>query len=133
MSEIITRPRVEIDPELLLKLKDQVDEAGQVVLHFILKNVSSHDSQIRIWPTTYLYDLGSSHVSELVHAENITLFPTWQIIHANSKAYFTLVFTGLPRSCTSFQFKENCTNQAGAWYVESIIRNDSDVYYLEIA
>lgn len=133
MSIVITKPKVDIAPELLDEINDQIHEVGQVVLHFLITNSSSQESGIRIWPTTYLYDLGSSHVSDLVHVENITMYPTWQWISGFSKTYFTLIFSGLPKTCDAFSFKEICSNQAGSWYIEKIIRNSSDVYYLEIS
>jgi hypothetical protein len=133
MATVITKPKVTIDPKILHEIQSKTQEMGQVVLHFLLQNNSAHPSGIRIWPSTYLYDLNSSHVSELVHAENITLYPTWQSIGPFTKTYFSLYFSGLPRSCSAFQFEECCTNQAGAWSVKRIDRNNSDVYFLQIS
>ena len=133
MSAVITKPKVDISPDLLRQIETQIHEAGQVVLHFLIKNTSTQESGIRIWPTSYLYDLGSDHVSELMHVENITMYPTWQWISGLSKTYFTLIFSGLPKTCDAFSFKELCANQAGAWCVDKIVRNNTDVYFLEIS
>lgn len=133
-TTVITKPKVEIDPKLLKEIKTQVHELGQVVLHFIYTVPQSlYPSYIRIWPTTFLYDKGSAHKSELVHIENISLYPTWYECQPGGKYYFTLIFSGLPKSCTSFDFIEHCTNQAGAFAVHDISRNNSDVYYLRMS
>jgi len=131
-ATVITKPETIIAPDLLRKFKAQVEEQGQVVLHFLLDNYGMSDTLIRIWPTTYLYDQLSPHKSELVHAENITFFPHWTAYPPGQQAYFTLIFTGLPKSCTMFDFIEHCDNQIGAFKVLNIKRNKSDVYYLKI-
>ena len=71
MSTIqITKPKVEISPSILDEIKTQVYEAGQVVIHFVYQNEDFWiGSKIRIWPSSYLYDKGSAHISELVHCE----------------------------------------------------------------
>ncbi len=129
--KVISKPKVEIDPDLLHKIEGQVHEMGQVVLHFIYRSpLGDYPSMIRIWPTTYLYDQHSDHVSELVHAENITYYPTWHICPPGKNQYFTLIFSGLPRSCQVFDFIEKCTNEVGAFRVLDIKRNAQDVYYI---
>ncbi len=126
---VINNPRISISPSILEDLESQVHEAGQVVVHCI--QVSDFPSYIRIWPTTYLYDQFSSHRSELVHAENISYFPTWKPVAAGEN-HFTLIFSGLPKSCMAFDLLEQCDNQAGAFRATNVPRNDSDVYYLQV-
>jgi len=126
---IIKNPTVNISPSLLEDLESKVHEVGQVVVHCI--QVSAFPSYIRIWPTTYLYDHHSSHRSELVHAENITYFPTWKAVGAGEN-YFTLIFSGLPKSCLVFDLLEQCDNQAGAFKVINVPRNETDVYYVQV-
>jgi len=126
---IIQQPKVDISPDLLSELKELVQEAGQVVIHCI--QTTPGPTYIRIWPTTYLYDQHSDHVSELVHAENITYFPQWKPVDAGEN-HFTLIFSGLPKSCIVFDLLEHCDNQAGAFRVLSIPRNETDVYYVQI-
>jgi len=131
---IIEKPKTKISEKLLRQIKAQTEEMGQVVLHFIFKT-SAHvlgDTLIRIWPTSYLYDLGSTHRSDLVHIENITYYPHWYLCPAGTETYFTLVFSGLPKSCTAFDFIEHCTNESGAFQVRNIQRNSSDVYFLQL-
>jgi len=84
---------------------------------------------MRIWPTTNLYDNSSDHRSELVHAENICYYPQWQEMSLGDN-YFTLIFAGLPRSCTFFDLVEHCNGNIGAFRVMNIPRNESDVYYV---
>lgn len=133
-ATIIKKPETFISSQLLRQIKSQTEEMGQVVLHFVFKTPEMlfGDTLIRIWPTSYLYDLGSAHKSELVHIENITYYPDWYLCPAGSETYFTLIFSGLPKSCTAFDFIEHCTNQSGAFEVKNIQRNKTDVYFLQL-
>ncbi|MEM9548764.1 MAG: hypothetical protein AAGA77_22460 [Bacteroidota bacterium] len=132
---IIQKPETKISEKLLREIKTQTEEMGQVVLHFVFHtppDTGMGDTLIRIWPTSYLYDLHSSHKSELIHIENITYYPVWYLCPAGTETYFTLIFSGLPKSCTAFDFIEHCTNQSGAFEVRNIQRNKSDVYFLQL-
>ncbi len=133
-ATIIKKPETKISKKLLREIKAQSEEMGQVVLHFVFRttNIILGDTLIRIWPTTYLYDLNSAYRSELVHVENITYYPDWFLCPAGTETYFTLIFSGLPKSCTAFDFIEHCTNQSGAFHVKNIQRNESDVYFLQL-
>ena len=128
---VIDKPKIDIDQSILNKLCSQVDEQGQVVLHFLFKASIFGGEKIRIWPTTYLYDNNSEYRAELVHQENISLAPHWTELEPSSATYFTLVFNGLPKSCLSFDFKEHCEG-GGAFHAKAIRRNNSDVYFLRI-
>lgn len=132
MATVISKPGVDISPEIKKLIQHSTEEMGQVVIHFTVDNPSSQETWIRIWPTTYLYDQGSSHNSELVHIENIVYYPHWQVCPGGKSSQFTLIFSGLPKSCTTFDFIEHCTNQGGAFEVRDIARNESDVYYLRM-
>ncbi len=126
---IIEKPKVDIDKDILHELEAQIHEQGQVVVHCI--QTADFPTLIRIWPTTYLYDHHSEHKSELVHAENISYFPHWKAVDMGEN-YFTLIFSGLPKSCIVFDLIEHCDNQNGAFKVMNIPRNNSDVYYVQI-
>jgi len=128
---VIEKPKIEIDEDLLAELCSQVEEQGQVVLHFLFKASIFGGEKIRIWPTTFLYDNHSEFRSTLVHKENISLAPEWTELEPNSARFFTLVFNGLPKSCLSFDFVEHCDG-GGAFHAKAIRRNDSDVYFLRI-
>lgn len=131
---IIKKPDTRISEKLLKQIRSQTEEMGQVVLHFVFKtpNEGMGDTLIRIWPTSYLYDVHSAHRSDLVHIENITYYPTWFLCPAGTETFFTLIFSGLPKSCTAFDFIEHCSNQSGAFRVLNIQRNKSDVYFLQL-
>jgi hypothetical protein len=126
---IIEKPKGSISPEILNELKAQIHEQGQVVVHCI-QNIEV-PTLIRIWPTTYLYDHHSEHRSDLVHAENISYFPQWKALGYGENS-FTLIFSGLPKSCIVFDLIEHCDNEGGAFKVFSITRSDSDVYYVQV-
>ena len=126
----IIKPKIEISPKILQEIESQVHEMGQVILHILFDaQKQSGDMLIRIWPTSYLYDLHSSHISDLVHCENIVLAPHWQQVMPGSKCYFTLIFSGLPRDCTVFDFIEHCGSESGGFDILNIARTESDIYY----
>lgn len=133
MSNTITiKPKkiqkIEVDEDLLEKAKTETDLENQVIVHCFLK--SSHEEMlIRIWNSTYLRDKDSKHKSKLITSHNITIYPTWMIIKGNAR--FTLVFSALPKSCTSFDLFEDIP-QGGGFFTELISRNKSDVYSVEI-
>lgn len=130
--KVITEPSIEIDPKLLAELYAKSEEVGQVILHFLYHTPKNTIMNIRIWPTTYLYDTSSPHKSDLLHAEHITLYPQWMPCLPGEKVYFTLIFSGLPRSCKKFDFIEECVGQDGGFEARNILRNETDVYFLEM-
>ncbi|MCZ2102716.1 MAG: hypothetical protein LC107_14400 [Chitinophagales bacterium] len=129
MPIIIDNPKVSIVPNLLEELETFTADQGQVIIHGIV-NGGSLGTAIRIWPTTYLFDRGSSHKSELVHYEKISAFPQWTDVPPYSNYTFTLVFSGLPEDCKVFDLKE-IIPQNGGFVVAGIVRNRQDVYFLE--
>ncbi len=129
--DIITKPKVEIDESLLAELQTYAQTEGQVIVHCLLYSTRSSGTLIRIWPSTYLFDNHSDHRSELVTAENITYHPVWQEVPAGKVAHFTLVFTALPKSCSSFDLIEVIPELNGFTALE-IQRNQTDVYFIRI-
>lgn len=129
MTSIITKPKINISPELLAKIETQIHEAGQVIVHCIISNVAAQGMYMRIWPTTNIYDQSSDHSSELITAENICYYPYWQEMNIGDN-FFTLVFAGLPRSCAIFDLIEHCNGNMGAFRIMNISRNETDVYYV---
>ncbi len=127
----IDKPKIDISPEIRKQLLTQTEEMGQVVMHFLYEP-GIYGSKIRIWPTSYLYDQHSSHRSELVHQDRISLYPEWTDVYPMMDHFFTLIFSGLPKTCSTFNFKEECANQGNEFKVDDIIRNQSDVYYFRI-
>ena len=126
------RPSIEISDEIRKQLVAQAQESGQVVIHF---RYDSHPAlhfpdKIRIWQTTYLEDQKTSARSELVHVENICLYPEWLEVPPQSQHFFTLIFKGLPKSVELFDMCEYCDGEGAPFVVSNIPRNDTDVYYV---
>ncbi len=122
--------RIEISDEAKDQLHMASDAEGQVILH-ISYTPCRYADRIRIWPTTYLIPHGSKTKSELIHAENIGRYPVWLIIPVNKEHIFTLVFSPLPKGCTSFDLFEDIP-EPGGFLIKSIKRNKTDVYHLRI-
>lgn len=130
---VITKPRIDIAPDLLKKLKEQAQEEGQVIVHCVYQAQLPWGSAIRIWPSTFLLDQDSDHQSNLVHMENITLYPEWTPCDPFSTTHFTLYFKGLPESCETFDLEEFCAGSGGEFVVRNIERNETDIYFLSIS
>lgn len=130
MEEVIAKPI--IAKELLESLQTKIEEEKQVIVHCCFPASPFLGNLIRIWNTTYLLDNSSSHKSKLIHAENITIYPNWTAVPFMRDFWFTLIFSGLPKDCTSFDFKEIIPEEGG-FFVKSIKRNGSDIYRIKIS
>lgn len=126
----ITKPK--ISEQLLGQLKAMVEEEKQVIVHCCFPGTPDVGSLIRIWRSTYLIDEKLGHRSQLIHAENISLFPYWTEVPPMRDFWFTLVFAGLPKHCTSFELKEEIP-QEGGFQVKNIRRNGTDVYRIKVS
>lgn len=131
MSHIITKPKIEIDAALLAEIKTSVHEIGQVVVHCVYRDPIGGNA-IRIWKTTELHDHFSPYIASLVHAERITFYPQWTMTRSGDN-FFTLIFEGLPDDCAMFDLIENCNGSTGAFEVFNIVRNSTDVYYVQFS
>lgn len=125
-----TRKRLKLDPKVG-SLTKKADAEAQVIVHIAFTASQQGAELIRIWKSTFLIDQHSSHKSELLHAENITLYPVWLEIPAGKKWVFTLYFSALPKSCTQFDLIEDIP-QSGGFHFPNIRRNKSDVYRLKL-
>jgi len=130
VEEIVVKPI--IARELLESLKTKVEEEKQVIVHCCFPASPFLGNLIRIWNTTYLFDNSSEHQSKLIHAENITIFPDWTPVPFMRDFWFTLIFSGLPKDCKSFDLKEVIPEEGG-FFVQSIKRNAMDVYRVKIS
>lgn len=128
--EVITKPI--IAKEILESLQPKFEEEKQVIVHCCFPASPFLGNLIRIWNTTVLIDQNSSHKSKLIHAENISIYPYWTPIPFMKDFWFTLVFSGLPKDCTVFDFKEEIPEEGG-FFVKSIKRNSTDVYRIKIS
>jgi hypothetical protein len=117
-----------IDAETSTLTAQAVAVESQVVVHVA---VWSDDSvNLRIWGSTFLFDTHSGHHSKLVHFENIALAPDWISMKSAIPYNFTLIFEGLPKSCIQFDLIEIGFGE-GCFEFKNIMRNESDVYYVE--
>lgn len=126
--ENITTHKIQLDPELLASFEPDVESEQLVVVHCKYK-AQSFDN-VRIWPSTFLFPHNSAHKSHLIHAENISYFPFWQVVPAGTTLHFTLIFTALPKDCQKFDLIE-ITTGLGSFRVENIERNDADIYSVD--
>ena len=123
-----TKP--EIDGEVLSAIDPSTLEDSFVYVHCYFEN-QSDDMLIRIWRSTYLIDRSSGSRSELVHIENISYAPMWTMIPKRGTFSFLLIFSALPKDCLVFDLLEDI-QQAGGFFVQSIKRNELDVYHVDI-
>lgn len=130
MTETIVKPI--ITQELLESLQTKIEEEKQVIVHCCFPASPLLGNLIRIWNSTVLIDKNSSHQSKLIHAENISIFPNWTVVPFMKDYWFTLIFSGLPKDCKSFDFKEVIPEEGG-FFVKSIKRNTSDIYRIKIS
>lgn len=130
MSDTAVKPV--IAKELLESVQTKIDEEKQVIVHCCFPASPFLGNLIRIWHSTYLFDNGSDHRSKLIHAENISVFPYWTPVPFMQDFWFTLIFSGLPKDCRSFDLKEIIPEEGG-FSVKSIKRNSLDVYRVKIS
>ena len=64
-------------------------------------------------------------------ADSIVMAPEWMDVFSNETVHFTLIFTGLPKSCKCFDLIENAPTNRG-FLVKNIPRNNSDVYSVDV-
>lgn len=115
--------------EKKVQLVQDVEDESQVIVHCTSK-AQTQDIMIRIWKTIYLIPKEISHKSGLVHHENISLAPQWTPVPKGKTHKFTLIFSGLPKGCKSFDIVEEIP-QPGAFVRRNIQRNKKDVYHID--
>ncbi len=116
---------IELTPDLTIQTELQEESGKQVTVH-----VSYHkDSMIRIWKCIILVDKQSGGKAKLIQAYGVGIYPNWTFLKKGQ--YFSLVFEGLPKSCTSFDLIEKIP-QPGGFIRCGIQRNKSDVYKLSL-
>ncbi len=117
--------KTEYQEETAVEIETEVAEEGQTTVHCIC----GQDAAYRIWPSTYLIEHGGNKKAKLITAFNISFYPYWTIKNRGQK--FTLIFEGLSKSCAVFDLKE-VIPQEGGFEVTSIVRNQTDVYTVNI-
>ena len=113
-----------------VKQKEEADVESQVVVHCRFTG-RFDDDKVRVWKSTFLVARDSEHRSELVSAFNVSMYPEWTILKKGTVLNFTLIFTGLPKSCRSFDFIE-IIPQPGGFVKRNIARNQTDVYRIVV-
>lgn len=124
----ILKPNITIDESLKEAVAQQHDDESQVIVHCYYAE-SAYESQIRIWPSTFLKDCQSGTPSKLLLVDNISIMPQWTFIPPFTPHRFTLYFAGLPKTCSVFDLVEEIP-EPGAFIVRDIARNKTDVYHL---
>ena len=79
----------------------------------------------------FLIDRTGDSRSQLIHAENISYAPQWTLIPDRQHFIFLLIFSGLPKSCAQFDLLEQIA-EAGGFFVKNILRNETDVYHVDL-
>ena len=119
-----------VDMEVLASIHPELLNDAYMYVHCHFEN-SDEDMLIRIWRSTFLVDRSSASRAELVHAENITYAPQWTLVPDHQPFSFLLIFARLPKSCTLFDLLEDIP-QSGGFFVRDIVRNESDVYHVNL-
>ncbi len=125
--------KVEIAPTTATKEKETKKVVQtlerQTIVH--CKHFLNAGDGLRIWRSTYLIEHPGGKKRKLIHAENISMHPTWTIMDKPGNYHFTLYFEGLSKGCTSFDLIEEIP-QPGGFVVSNIQRNKQDVYRVTI-
>lgn len=123
---IILMPvNTETDKQEETEIETFIAEENQTIVHCIC----NQDAFYRIWPSTFLIEHGTGNRAKLITAFNISFYPQWTPKAIGQK--FTLVFEGLSKNCVVFDLKE-IIRQDGGFHISNIVRNNSDVYTIEI-
>lgn len=132
MEEVIDIPIIkpEVDSYLKNQLQELTNEKTLITVHCTIDK-PTEDIIIRIWKSTFLYDVNSSNKSQLLHAENITIFPYWFPVTKGQSHQFTLYFPSLPKACTSFHLMEKIPENGG-FEKRNIARNKEDIYFIHL-
>jgi hypothetical protein len=107
----------------------KVEEESQVVLHCSF--LAFPGALIRIWPSTFLITKDGKEKIPMIYAENITYAPVWTQLDGYGVFTFTLIFKGLPKSCSFFDMVEE-VSETGSFHIPDIERNSSDIYQVWI-
>lgn len=130
IDEPPVKTKPEVDSEVLEAIDPNTLDDSYVYVHCHFKN-DGGEMLIRIWRSTFLIDRASGARAELLHAENISYAPLWSVVPPRSEYTFLLIFSGLPKDCTSFDLIEDIP-QPGGFFVSAIQRNNRDVYHVNI-
>ena len=120
-----TDPKTEREEQVEVATETMVAEENQTIVHC----VCGQDAYYRIWPSTFLVEHGTGKKSKLITAFNVSFYPYWTPKSPGKK--FTLIFEGLSKECALFDLQE-IIPESGGFHVKDIVRNNSDVYTVNI-
>jgi hypothetical protein len=127
---------VQVNNEAIESLLANAQEQGQVIMHCMHYGCSSEcgktlKCELKLNPNVQLIPTNGSRPSKLIQTYNINL-PPGRTFKNSYGTEFTLIFTGLPKNCTEFDFIEPDEGGKG-WEAKNIKRNKTDVYKLFIS
>lgn len=133
-------PEIEFLPEVITETITNVESvpevSGQVIMHCLHYGCNSEcgkslSCEIILNSGIQLVPVGRGNPSDLLHTYNIQLAPA-KNFKKSYGTHFTLVFSALPKNCTSFHFIEPDGDGDG-WKIYNIKRCSTDVYKLFFA
>lgn len=130
---LVQKGKVQVD--LVEAFKPATQTKGQVVLHCTYCSPPAASwmlLSINISRNCYLFDCNSDYRSKLVHVEGVPLSPQNMSVRLGIPDHFTLIFEGLPKSCTRFGFCENSDIGDEFKTPSTIFRNEIDVYHVTL-
>ena len=139
MDKILAKPiktLVQVHNEPIETLLANAQEQGQVIIHCLHYGCSSEcgktlKCELKLNPNVQLIPTNGSRPSKLIQTYNINL-PPGRTFKNSYGTEFTLIFTGLPKNCTEFDFIEPDEGGKG-WEAKNIKRNKTDLYKLFIS
>lgn len=127
---LVVNHEINIDKTTIQQLCNDVSEESQVIVHCCYTELCKKEG-IAVEKSTFLYARNSSQKSKMIFCENIPLIPASRGVDLGETINFTLIFKGLPKHCEEFDLIEKTSNR-GAFIVRNIIRNNSDVYLIDL-
>jgi hypothetical protein len=127
MVTIEAKPKVQVDKEIKALIEQSYERCTIVHCKYFVTEISS----VRIWKSTFLIEENGNKCG-LIKPFNISIAPDWTThFIVNDFIYFTLIFEGLSKNCGSFYLFEDIP-EPGGFYSDSVLRNNSDVYTVEV-
>lgn len=123
--------KIDIDLEIKRKAKTLSKEEGMIYVRCTYIPAGFTSTRIRIWPSTFLISRETGERVQLMHADNIGLYPQWLFIDSLDHHDFTLIFPRFKGLCKHFDLIEDIP-EPGEFIVRNIIRNRSDCYKVTV-
>ena len=130
IAEPPVKAKPSVDLDVLAAIHPELMDDSYVYVHCHFNN-RWQDMLIRVWKTTFLVDASTATKSGLIHAENISYAPQWTLIPDLQSYTFLLIFSGLSKSCKTFDLIEQIA-EPGGFHVPGIARNETDVYHVDL-